>query len=132
MADVMTARPHTAPGGISVEEFIQRYLLGDRHSSYPVENSDGTITGLITLNQLRDVAPDQRARTLIRDVAIPRDQVPTAEPHEPLTALLERLAPLAGARALVVEAGQVVGIVTASDIARVINVRRIASPNTGR
>ena len=51
VADVMSARPHTAPGWISVEEFIQRYLLGDRHSSYPVENSDGVITGLITLNR---------------------------------------------------------------------------------
>ena len=132
VADVMTARPHTAPGWISVEEFVQRYLLGDRHSSYPVENSDGTITGLITLNQLRAVPPDQRTTTLIRDVAIPRDQVPTAEPHEPLTALLERLAPLAGGRALVVEGGQVIGIVTASDIARVIDVRRLASPNIGR
>ena len=132
VADVMTARPHTAPGWISVEEFIQRYLLGDRHSSYPVENSDGKITGLITLNQLRDVPPDRRTTTLIRDVAIPRGQVPTAEPHEPLTALLERLASVAGGRALVVEAGQVIGIVTASDIARVIDVRRLASPTLGR
>ena len=41
VADAMTAQPHTAPGWISVEEFIQRYLLGDRHSAYPVENSDG-------------------------------------------------------------------------------------------
>ncbi|MFZ0831953.1 MAG: site-2 protease family protein, partial [Mycobacterium sp.] len=49
---------------------------------------------------------------------------------EPLTALLERLAPLGGGRALVVEAGQVVGIVTASDIARVIDVRRLASPSS--
>jgi Zn-dependent protease/CBS domain-containing protein len=132
VAEVMTARPRTAPGWISVEEFIQRYLLGDRHSSYPVENSDGTITGLITLGQLRDVPPDQRATTLIRGVAIPRDKVPTAEPHEPLTALLERLASVAGGRALVVEAGQMVGIVTASDIARVIDVRRLASPTAGR
>ena len=65
VADVMAAHPHTAPGWISVEEFIQRYLLGDRHSSYPVENQDGSITGLITLTQLRGVAPDQRASTLV-------------------------------------------------------------------
>ena len=132
VADVMTAHPHTAPGWISVEEFIQRYLLGDRHSSYPVENQDGLITGLITLTQLRGVAPDQRASTLVSDAAIPRNRVPTAAPHEPLTALLERLAPIAGTRALVVDADQVVGIVTASDIARVIDVRRLALPSLGR
>ena len=128
VADVMTAHPHTAPGWISVEEFIQRYLLGDRHSSYPVENSDGVITGLITLNQLRDVAPDQRATTLIRDAAIPRDEVATAEPHEPFIGLLERLARAGEKRALVVDSGRVVGIVTASDITRLIDVRRLALP----
>jgi Zn-dependent protease/CBS domain-containing protein len=130
VADVMTAHPHTAPGWISVEEFIQRYLLGDRHSSYPVENQDGSITGLITLTQLRGVAADRRADTLVRDAAIPRDEVPTAEPHEPLTALLERLGPVAGGRALVVDGGRVVGIVTGSDVTRWIDVRRLAMPRS--
>ena len=129
---VMTARPHTAPASISVEDFIQRYLLGDRHSAYPVESPDGSITGLITLAQLRDVAPDKRATTLIRDAAIPRDRVPTAEPHELFITLLERLAPTADRRALVVDSGRVVGIVTASDITRLIEVRRLALPSISR
>ena len=124
----MTADPHTAPGWISVEEFIQRYLLGDRHSAYPVNNADGSITALITLTELRDVAPDQRATTLVRDAAIPRDQVPVADPHEPFIALLERLAHTGGKRALVIDSGRVVGIVTTSDITRLIDVRRLAMP----
>ena len=41
VADAMTAHPHTAPGGITVADFIHRYLLGDRHSAYPVEGPDG-------------------------------------------------------------------------------------------
>lgn len=131
VADVMTARPHTAPDGISVEEFIQRYLLGDRHSSYPVKSADGRIVGLITLDRLRSVPPEQRTTTLIGDVAVPLERVPTAEAREPLTALLDRLASMAATRALVVDAGQVVGIVTASDIARVIDVRSLASPTAG-
>jgi Zn-dependent protease len=125
VADVMTAQPHTAPGWITVEDFIHRYLLGDRHSSYPVAAPDGSITGLITLTQLRGVAPSKRATTVVRDVAVPLDQVPTATPQEPLTALLERLTP-AGTRALVVESGRVVGIVTPSDISRLIDVRTLA------
>ena len=87
VADVMTARPHLAPGWISVEDFIRDYLLGDRHSSYPVERADGTISGLITLNQLRRVPPAQRATTLVADAAIPLEQVPAARPTEPVTAL---------------------------------------------
>jgi len=128
VADVMTADPHTAPGWISVEEFIHRYVLGDRHSAYPVKNADGSITGLITLTELRDVAPDQRATTLVRDAAMPRDRVPVADPHEPFNALLERLARTGDKRALVIDSGRVVGIVTTSDITRLIDVRRLAMP----
>lgn len=128
VADVMTADPHTAPGGVSVEEFIQRYLLGDRHSAYPVKDADGSITGLITLTELRDVAPDRRGTTLVRDAATPRERVPVADPQEPFMALLERLARSGSKRALVVDKGRVVGIVTTSDITRFIDVRRLAMP----
>ncbi len=130
VADVMTAQPHTAPGWITVEDFIQSYLLGDRHSAYPVEDRDRSIVGLITLAQLRGVAPHERATTRVQDVALPLEQVTTATPHEPLVALLERLSPHAGHRALVMDAGRVVGIVTASDITRLIDVRRLALPQS--
>ena len=131
VADVMTANPHRAPADITIEDFIQRYLLGDRHSAYPVADRAGSIIGLITLAQLRGVAPNRRAATLVREVAIPLPRVPTAAPHEPLTALLERLASDAGNRALVVDAGRLVGIVTASDLSRLIDVYQLASPRAG-
>jgi CBS domain-containing protein len=53
------------------------------------------------------------------------DRVVTAAPHEPLTVLLERLASSDGNRALVLQHGGVVGIVTASDISRLIDVRAL-------
>ena len=61
VADAMTAQPHTAPGWITVEEFIQRYVLGDRHSAYPVSDRDGSIVGLVTLTQLRDCGAQRDA-----------------------------------------------------------------------
>jgi Zn-dependent protease/CBS domain-containing protein len=128
VADVMTAEPHTAPADITIEDFIQRYLLGDRHSSYPVADRNGSIIGLITLAQLRSVPPSQRAAILVREAAIPLPHVPTAAPHEPLTALLERLGSAAGNRALVVDGGHLAGIVTASDLSRLIDVYRLTSP----
>jgi Zn-dependent protease len=130
VADAMTAHPHTAPGWITVEDFIQSYVLGDRHSAYPVEGPGGAIMGLITLTQLREVAPGERATTLIRDAAMPIDRVVTAAPDEPLTALLERLTSGGGRRALVIDRGQVVGIVTASDISKLIDVRTLALSKT--
>jgi CBS domain-containing protein len=129
VADAMTARPHTAPGWINVEDFIQRYVLGDRHSAYPVADRDGSIVGLVTLTQLRNVAPSQRTTTNVGDIALPLQSVPTAAPQEPLSALLERMAPAGPrSRALVIDERGVIGIVTPSDVARLIDVYRLAQP----
>ncbi|MCX2929840.1 site-2 protease family protein [Mycobacterium sp. CVI_P3] len=131
VADVMTSHPHTAPANISIEEFIQRYLLGDRHSAYPVADRDGSIIGLITLAQLRGITPGQRSSSLVREVAIPLSEVATATPNEPVIALLQRLGSAAGNRALVIDGGHVVGIVTASDLSRLIDVYQLAMLGTG-
>jgi CBS-domain-containing membrane protein len=61
---------------------------------------------------------------------MPMDQVVTAAPHQPLTSLLERLAPSGADRALVVDRGQVVGIVAAIDIGRFIDAHTLAVPKT--
>ena len=132
VADAMTANPHAAPGWLSVAEFIERYLLGDRHSAYPVADHDGSIVGLVTLRQLRDVVPSRRATTSVSEIAVPLHSVPTAAPHEPLSTLIERLATAGhGSRALVIDGARVVGIVTPSDLARLIDVYRLAQPGPG-
>ncbi|MCV7257517.1 site-2 protease family protein [Mycobacterium shimoidei] len=129
VADAMSPHPHTAPAEITVQEFIERYLLGDRHSAYPVATRDGSISGLITLAQLREVPPSRRASALVGETAIPLDRVPIAAPEEPVTALLERLTPGWGERALVMDASGLVGIVTARDLTRLINVHQLVTPS---
>jgi Zn-dependent protease len=124
----MTAHPRTAPAWITVQDFIERYLLGDRHSAYPVEDPNGSISGLITLAQLRQVEPRTRSTTRVGEIAMPLSRVPVATPDEPVTALLERLASAQSNRALVVDAGRVVGIITASDLTRLVDVYRLAKP----
>ena len=112
-----------------MEEFIQRYLLGDRHSAYPVTDRDGSVIGLISLSVLRRIAPGRRTTTLVREAAMPLSAVTTTTPDESVTALLQRLAAKSEHRALVVDSvgsGGVVGIVTASDLTRLIEVYQLA------
>jgi len=129
VGEAMTTNPHTAPAWITVQDFIERYLLGDRHSAYPVKDHNGSVSGLITLTQLRQVEPSNRSTTVVGDIAIPFSRVPIATPDEPVTALLERLASGQGNRALVVDGACVVGIVTPSDLTRLIDVYRLAKPD---
>jgi CBS domain-containing protein len=83
----------------------------------------------VTLQQLRGVAPGLRATTRVRDIALTLQNVPVAAPGEPLNALLQRMSPVGPrSRALVMEGADVVGIVTTGDVARLIDVYRIANP----
>ena len=125
----MTARPHTAPGWISVEDLIQRYVLGDRHSAYPVADRDGSIVGLVTLTQLRNVAPSKRTTASVGDIASAAEQCADRGTAGTAERGLERMAPVGPrSRALVIDPGGVVGIVTPSDVARLIDVSRLAQP----
>ncbi|QZT63420.1 site-2 protease family protein [Mycolicibacterium austroafricanum] len=127
VVDVMTPNPRTVPESLSVQGFIDDHLLGDRHSAYPVTSGDGTCTGLVTLSQVRAVPPGERVGTRLADVVIPRGRMATAEPAEPLVAVLERLDRSTGNRIVVMAGDRVVGVVTAADVARMIDVRSLAA-----
>ena len=131
VAEVMTASPQVAPGWVTVDDFIERYLFGSRHSAYPVEGFDGRIQGLVALAEIRRVHADARSTTRLIDIAVPLSGLVTATPSEPLVSLLEQLSAAGSARALVFEGESLVGILTWTDIARAIDLRTVtgvASP----
>jgi CBS domain-containing protein len=116
--DVMTEHPETADGN-SITEFLRDVALLRRHSAFPLLDHAGRLEGLVTLNRIRAVPPERRATTLLREVSCPPDEIPVAQPDEPLSALLTRLKGCTDGRALVVgNDGDVLGIVSPSDISR--------------
>ena len=128
VGDVMSTKPVVAPGPMAVSVFIDTYLLGKRHSAYPVADVSGRITGMVTLAQVRRVRPSERSITPLAHVAIPLADVPIVAPEDPLDALLERLSPDTGGRALVLDHGDLVGIITLSDVARAAEQRGLSRP----
>jgi hypothetical protein len=55
---------------------------------------------------------------MLREVACPPAEIPLAQPDQPLSALLPRLTRCADGRALVFGNGDMLGIVSPSDISR--------------
>jgi Zn-dependent protease/predicted transcriptional regulator len=121
--DVMTPNPVTASGSMTVEDLLGSELIQHRHSSFPLIGEGGTAIGLVTFNQIRRVPPQARATTRLSDIACPLNQVAQARPDEPAADLLPRLSECAEGRALVFSDGTLVGIISPSDVSRVL--RRI-------
>ncbi|MFB9476435.1 site-2 protease family protein [Nonomuraea salmonea] len=121
VGDVMSGRPVTAHPEETVAGLIDRVVMRHRLSTYPLVDRLGVFTGLVTLNRIRRVPPEARATTRLGDIACPPHEVPQARPDEPLTDLLGRMDGCADGRAVVLDPdGHLVGLITPSDISRVV------------
>ncbi len=128
VADVMSRSPVVADGAMSLAEFVDRLAMAHRFSSYPLVDPSGRLTGLVTLNRVRGVPSGQWRGTLLRDVACPPEEVPTARPDEPLLALLPRMRGCTDGRAVVLDdMGRVIGLVSPTDISRTLQLADLQS-----
>lgn len=122
---VMSPDPDVVAATITVQELVDDHLMVHRHSTYPVVDVDGGLCGLATLATARSVPRPQRATTRVGAVMVPLDQVVMANPTEPVAELLTRLSASGARRSVVIDHGRVVGVVTPSDISRLVEVATV-------
>ena len=77
---------------------------------------------------LKKVPPDARAATLIKAITCPLDQVARASPADPVTNLLGASDGCSEGRTLVVDNGRLVGIISPSDISRLLQRSLAGTP----
>lgn len=129
---VMTTDPVVGPSWLTVAAFLESYVRPHRCSAFPLRNLDGTPAGMVTLGRLRTVPVRQRPTTRVETVMCPLAQVPTATPQELVLDLLPRLGSgCGGGWALVIQDGQLIGMVSPADIARALDLAALASPAVG-
>jgi Zn-dependent protease/CBS domain-containing protein len=124
--DVMTADPITVPAGLSVAQLLDQYALRHRCSAFPVLGPDGRLLGLVTLNQVRELAPDRRGATSIDRIARPAAEVPWVEAQKQLPAVLDLMRDAADGRVLVHDGtGRLVGIISPTDVTRFVEISQL-------
>jgi len=119
-AEVMTPNPVQAPDDITVEDALHGYVLASRHSTFPTHDAAGSLSGLLTMTALKNVAPDARTATLLKEIICPLDQVTKAGPGDPITNLLGLPAGCSEGRTLVIDGVRLLGIISPSDINRLL------------
>jgi Zn-dependent protease len=129
VGDVMSKDPVVVPSWITVELLVEQYVMGHEFTSFPTHSIDGRIDGLVTLRGIKRLPAQQRRSRRAIDIAIPAGLVPIARRDEQLTDLLKRMGNASDGRAMVFDADHLVGIVSPSDIARLLQpgLGRVAS-----
>jgi Zn-dependent protease/CBS domain-containing protein len=126
--DIMTRDPVTFASTTTLADLIDNQLHRYRFSSYPLVGADGRLEGLTTMGRIRHVAANLRPTTRLIDVACPLSEVPVGAPGEPIPELLQRMQSSPDGRALVLDDdGQLVGIVSPTDIARYVQLSMLRS-----
>jgi Zn-dependent protease len=133
VGDVMSKDPVVVPSWITVELLVEQYVMGHEFTSFPTHSIDGRIDGLVTLRGIKRLPAQQRRTRRAIDIAIPAALVPIARRDEQLTDLLKRMGNASDGRAMVFDSDHLVGIVSPSDIARLLqpglgrNASRVAA-----
>ncbi|MFG2881432.1 site-2 protease family protein [Streptomyces sp. NPDC048297] len=126
---VMTPDPVTVPATATLAGFLAEGPFGPyRHSAFPVVAQDGSVVGLVTVRRVTATAPQERARTTVAEVMWPLAEVVTAAAREPVLDLLPRMESSPARRALVLDDGRLVGILTVADVTRALTWPATAAP----
>jgi len=116
-ADVMTPTPFLAPAWFTVDAFLRNYVQPWRPAMLPLRTFEGQPAGVVTVAALEAVPPHRRHLVRAGDLAVPVSALLLVAPDQPAADLLARLG--GGATvAAVVAGGELLGLITAADLAR--------------
>lgn len=121
---VMSMNPVVLPATMTVQDYVA-HAMTSRFTSFPVADASGRLLGLLTMRRVKEAMSHLDDQTAIGQIAIPLTQVPILAPDDPASLLLEELQSASEGRALVLDGGVLVGIVSPTDLQRMLDLAQL-------
>jgi Zn-dependent protease/predicted transcriptional regulator len=121
--DLLTPELISVPPDITLREAADRYLVRYDHGAFPVK-MDGRTIGLLTLRGVKRVPQEAWSTRTVSDTMEPLGQQCSVEATARMDEVLAKLQDGRVGRCLVIRDGDVVGIITPSDVARWLERRQ--------
>jgi Zn-dependent protease/CBS domain-containing protein len=121
--DLVVREPVTARPDLTIAEFMDDIVWKARHTTYPVTDN-GHALGLLPFRCVAQVPRSEWEKRTVRDCMLPVEQVPVVSPDDELTDAAAELSEGDIQRALVVDGDRFVGLLSATDVARALELRR--------
>ncbi|HXV80563.1 MAG TPA: site-2 protease family protein [Candidatus Binatia bacterium] len=126
--DIMIRDVVSVPAASSLSSVVSDYFLRYGFRGFPVTR-DGEILGVISLAQVRQIAPEERGDNDVGQVMVPRSDKIEIAPDASLAEALKRMTQEDIGRLLVVENDRVVGMITKTGLLRYWEARRALEDN---
>jgi Zn-dependent protease/predicted transcriptional regulator len=121
--DVTPRDFEAVPPDMRVDRLVHDYMLAGRGRYFPVMAGE-ELLGLITLTDVQHLDRERLSEISVFNAMTPFERLHTVPPNEPATALLRMMGEKDVNQVPVVDGRRLVGIVSRSDIIRMLHMRR--------
>jgi Zn-dependent protease/CBS domain-containing protein len=121
--DLVVRDPVTTHPDLTIGQFMDEIVWKSRHTTYPVTDN-GHALGLLPFRCVAQVPRAEWEERTVRDCMVPASEVPVVSEND---ALIDAAAELSEGdlhRALVVDGDRFIGLLSATDVARALEIRR--------
>ncbi|MFW6005163.1 MAG: site-2 protease family protein, partial [Desulfonatronovibrionaceae bacterium] len=115
-------RPVYVPGDISLQELVEDYIYRYHFKMFPVQEN-GELSGCITTRQVGEIERENWPDILVREAARQCSTENTVRPDEDVIKVLGRMNKTGQSRMMVVENGELKGIISLKDIMAYLSSR---------
>jgi Zn-dependent protease/CBS domain-containing protein len=121
--DLAVRDPVTTHPDLTIGEFMDDVVWKTRYTTYPVTDN-GHALGLLPFRCVAEVPRNEWEKRTVRDCMVPAEKVPVVSADDELIDAAAELAESDLHRALVVDGERFVGLLSATDVARALEIRR--------
>lgn len=119
VGDLTVREPVAVAADATLEQLMEEIVREHRFTTYPVVDA-GRVVGLLRLAAVAGVPRVDWARTPVRACMLPFEDVPKLREDEPLADALSELGSGSPGRAFVLREGRVVGLLSVTDVGRLV------------
>jgi Zn-dependent protease/CBS domain-containing protein len=120
--DIMARDIVTLEPSITIEEAVQYYFLRYGYGGFPVAQ-DGQLLGIATLREIKSVPRENWSSVTIGDIFSPRDSRWEISSDDDVIQALEKMTREEKGRLVIVENGELTGLITKNSIAQYMQIR---------
>lgn len=124
--DLMVTTVTSIPSHCTLDEAVNQYFQSYGYGGFPVVK-DGRLAGLITVDEIQNVPPSLWPWRRVEQVMRPRSESLVIQADIPVIHAMERMASEGWDRLIVMQDGEIIGLVTQSAIIHFLRIRGSAS-----